>query len=160
MNRINDWQELLRLANEDLSPRGIAIKVEDDEGRYSVYIDGIPFAENYYEDELSECVNDAWAHARLIAHDREMKQIAKKQMDSETIQFRKVHGWTHTDPALIATCTEVAVYFHDTDRDEILNVDNYGIDHFEDMNGEFYVHSDDYDEAYRQLEEHDRENLC
>ena len=81
MNRINDWQELLRLANEDLSPRGIAIKVEDDEGRYSVDIDGIPFAENYYEDDLSECVNDAWAHARLIAHDREMKRILREQED-------------------------------------------------------------------------------
>lgn len=161
MNRTDNWQEILRLANEDLSPRGIAIKVENDEGSYSVFIDGIPYAENYYEDELSDCVNDAWAHARIIAHEREMKLLVKKMEDSEVIRFRKVHGWTHDDPALIYTCTEVPVYFHDTDRDEIIKVDNFedGIDHFENMNGEFYVRESDYDEAYRQLDEHDKENV-
>lgn len=79
MNRTDNWQETLRLANEDLEKNGIAIKVENDEGNYSVFIDGIPYAENYYEDELSDCVNDAWAHARIIAHEREIKRILREQ---------------------------------------------------------------------------------
>lgn len=160
MSKTNDWQETLRLANEDLSPRGITITVENNEGFFSVNIGEIPFAENFYEDELVECISDAWAHARIIVCERETKRIEKELEKSENIRYRKIHGWTHTDPALIYTCTEVAVYFHDNDRDEMLNVSNFpdGIDHFENMNGEFYVRDEDYDEAYRQLEEHDREN--
>lgn len=74
-NKVNDWRELLKLANEDLKAYGCQLSVykkEDSEDFWQVDIDviGMPhmptdcFAENYNEDELSECINDAWAHVR------------------------------------------------------------------------------------------------
>ena len=71
-NKVNNWKELLKLANEDLKAYGCQIsvyKTEDSEDFWQVDIDviGMPtvcFAENYNEDELSECINDAWAHAK------------------------------------------------------------------------------------------------
>ena len=71
-NKVNNWKELLKLANEDLKAYGCQIsvyKTEDSEDFWQVDIDviGMPtdsFAENYNEDELSECINDAWTHAR------------------------------------------------------------------------------------------------
>lgn len=74
-NKVNDWKELLKLANEDLKAYGCQIsvyKTEDSEDFWQVDIDviGMPtdcFAENYNEDELSECINDAWTHARAMA---------------------------------------------------------------------------------------------
>lgn len=74
-NKVNNWEELLKLANEDLKAYGCQIsvyKTEDSEDFWQVDIDviGMPtdcFAENYNEDELSECINDAWAHARAKA---------------------------------------------------------------------------------------------
>ena len=68
-NRVNNWKELLKLANEDLAKQHLQIKLEEFDGTYTLYIDNPDgttdiFAENYYEDELAELVNDAWAHAR------------------------------------------------------------------------------------------------
>lgn len=71
-NKVNNWKELLKLANKDLKAYGCQIsvyKTEDSEDFWQVDIDviGMPtdcFAENYNEDELSECINDAWAHAK------------------------------------------------------------------------------------------------
>lgn len=102
MNRINDWHELLRLANEDLSPHGIAIRVKQEDGCFSVLIGDIPFAENYYEDELSECINDAWAHARIIAHDREMKRLIQQQKE-----------WSRAFPVITIDRDELLAYGFD-----------------------------------------------
>lgn len=74
-NRVNNWRELLKLANEDLKSYGCRISVcqtEDGEDFWRVDIDviGMPhmptdcFAEGYYEDELGDLINDAWANAR------------------------------------------------------------------------------------------------
>ncbi len=68
MNRRNDWQNLLRISNEDLEKTGYSLLItEDDEGYYSceVWKDGEKlgvYAENYYEDELSDLITDAWHH--------------------------------------------------------------------------------------------------
>ena len=66
MNRRNDWEFLLSLANEDLKDTGYEIKVTDyyDDGCYTCEIlkDGVSvdvYAENYYEDELSDLVTEA-----------------------------------------------------------------------------------------------------
>lgn len=66
MNRYNDWEYLLSLANEDLKPYGYEIHIfdYDGEGFYicDILKDGVSvevYAENYYEDELSDLVNDA-----------------------------------------------------------------------------------------------------
>jgi len=70
-NRVNNWEQLLELANKDLKKYGVELNVllVEDTGDYDLHIfypDGTTdiFAQNYYEDELGELVNDAWAHAR------------------------------------------------------------------------------------------------
>ena len=70
-NRVNNWEQLLELANKDLKKYGVELNVllVDDTGDYDLHIfypDGTTdiFAQNYYEDELGELVNDAWAHVR------------------------------------------------------------------------------------------------
>lgn len=66
MNRYNAWQTILEMANEDLERFGYSILlVEPEEGFYNceIWKDGEcvdTCAENYYEDELDELVNDAW----------------------------------------------------------------------------------------------------
>ena len=68
-NRVNNWEQLLELANKDLKKYGVELNVllVDDTGDYDLHIfygTTDIFAQNYYEDELGELVNDAWAHAR------------------------------------------------------------------------------------------------
>jgi len=71
MNRYNDWQGLLKMANEDLDKFGYSLLiVEPEEGFYNCEIrkDGElveTYAENYYEDELSDLITDAWHDTKL-----------------------------------------------------------------------------------------------
>jgi hypothetical protein len=71
MNRYNDWQGLLKMANEDLDKFGYSLLiVEPEEGFYNCEIrkDGNlveTYAENYYEDELSDLITDAWHDTKL-----------------------------------------------------------------------------------------------
>ena len=71
MNRYNDWQGLLEMANEDLDKFGYSLLiVEPEEGFYNCEIrkDGElveTYAENYYEDELSDLITDAWHDTKL-----------------------------------------------------------------------------------------------
>jgi len=77
---------------------------------------------------------------------------------TEFCLFRKVHGGTHDDPALLYSLTDASVYFHNEETDTMENIDNpAGIDAYADKRGEFYVRAEDYDNAYQQLYEHDRE---
>lgn len=67
-NRVNNWRELLKLANEDLKKYNAEIGVYDHDGEFSVTVvvngEEREFADGYYEDELGDLINDAWAHAR------------------------------------------------------------------------------------------------
>lgn len=67
-NRVNNWKELQKLANEDLKKYDAEIGVYDHDNVYSVTIvvNGVEeeYADNYYEDELGDLINDAWAHVR------------------------------------------------------------------------------------------------
>ena len=71
MNRYNDWQGLLKMANEDLDKFGYSLLIfEPEEGFYDCEIckDGElveTYAENYYEDELSDLITDAWHDTKL-----------------------------------------------------------------------------------------------
>lgn len=65
MNKRNDWQNLLKYANEDLVKYGYSLALKETDGCYDCQIvkDGVvidTYAENYYEDELSDLINDAW----------------------------------------------------------------------------------------------------
>lgn len=66
MNRRNDWESLLQIANEAVSEHNCEIIVKKNKDRfYSVSIkhgnDVEEFADNYLEDELSGCIHDAWS---------------------------------------------------------------------------------------------------
>ncbi len=64
--QIDNWSEVLRISNEDLTKRNgrhIHVKQEDN-GKFSVLIDGNTFAENRSEKELPDCINDAHAEAK------------------------------------------------------------------------------------------------
>jgi hypothetical protein len=71
MNRYNDWQGLLKMANEELDKFGYSLLiVEPEEGFYDCEIrkDGNlveTYAENYYEDELSDLITEAWHDVTL-----------------------------------------------------------------------------------------------
>jgi hypothetical protein len=71
MNRYNDWQGLLKMANEDLEQFGYSLLiVEPEEGFYNCEIrkDGElveTYAENYYEDELTDLITEAWHDVKL-----------------------------------------------------------------------------------------------
>jgi len=71
MNRRNEWRNTLKIANEDLKKRGYRISVNDreDKGFFKcvIYKGGKKvetYAENYYEDELDELVNDVWSYVK------------------------------------------------------------------------------------------------
>lgn len=69
MNRYNDWLNLLRHANEDLEKTGYSLLITEDGEDYlyscEIWKDGEKlgvYAENYFEDELSDLITDAWHH--------------------------------------------------------------------------------------------------
>ena len=68
MNTHNDWENLLRISNEDLEKTGYSLLLtEDEDGYYSceIWKDGKKlgvYAENYWEDELTELITDAAHH--------------------------------------------------------------------------------------------------
>ena len=72
MNTRNEWQNLLKIANEDLDKIGYSLLiVGDEEGYYNCEIrkDGElveVFAENYFENELSDLVTEAWHYTNYI----------------------------------------------------------------------------------------------
>lgn len=72
MSRYNDWKNLLKLANEDLDKIGYSLLiVEPEEGFYSceIWKDGKlvqTYAENYYEDEVSDLIIDAQNYVKAI----------------------------------------------------------------------------------------------
>lgn len=67
-NRVNNWRELLDLANKDLKKYNAEIGVYDHDGEFSVTVvvngEEREFADGYYEDELGDLINDAWAHVK------------------------------------------------------------------------------------------------
>ena len=117
---------------------------------------------------MTIAMGDADAMRLMLDKIREEKRFAQLQPDNEYVHvqsaddkvdiYRRIHGWTHDDPALLYNNTEVSVYFYDSTTNTVENIDNYaGIDAYENREGFFLVKSDEYEEAYRQLEEHDRE---
>ena len=91
-NRINNWEQLLEMANKDLKGKGAElIFTLDDDGycglkiKYDIggtFTD--TYAENYYEDELSDLINEAWSHARIKIG--QLKQYNGMARHSEEVQ--------------------------------------------------------------------------
>ena len=70
MNRNYDWKTLLTYANQDLDLYGYSLLLkEDNEGYFAceVFKNGEFFdtyAENYWEDELADLINEAWHYIK------------------------------------------------------------------------------------------------
>ena len=83
-NKVNNWEELLKLANEDVKKYNAKIEVINEHGDFSVIItqDGVKrdFAYGFYEDEISECINDAWANVRVTRRLDEQLEALNKMM--------------------------------------------------------------------------------
>ena len=79
MNQHNNWENLLRICNEDLEKSGYSLQiVEDEDGYYSceVWKDGKmldTYAENYWEDELCDLITDAFHHVNTYILKKEEK---------------------------------------------------------------------------------------
>ena len=70
MNENKEWQNLLKIANEELETSGYSILiVEPEKGFFNceIYKDNNlveTYAENYYEDELDDLITDAVGYIR------------------------------------------------------------------------------------------------
>lgn len=119
-------------------------------------------------DGMTIAMGDADSMRLLLDKVRAEQPYVKVQEDQESVHvqaaddrvdiYHRVHGWTHDDPALLYNNTEVDVFFYDNKTNTVENIDNEaGIDAYENRDGFFLVRAEDYDEAYRQLAEHDQE---
>ena len=68
--------------------------------------------------------------------------------------FRKLSGWTHDLPALVQSLTDFSLYFRDSETGNFEVVED-SIDFYEDRDGAFFINANEYDEAIRQINEHD-----
>ena len=84
--------------------------------------------------------------------------VAKSPETNEEVTYTRIHGWTHDDPALLYSNTDYDVFFYDETKKTIENIDNPAcIDAYEDRQGYFLVRADEYEQAYADLKQHDRE---
>lgn len=79
MNKVNDYENLLELANKDLKQYNAELHVYDpgESGEYTIEIRTLnengsvacseDYDEGYYEEDLSDIINEAWAHAKKSA---------------------------------------------------------------------------------------------
>lgn len=100
-NKVNNWKELQKLANEDLEKYDAQIGVYEHDDVYSVTIvvDGKEeeYADNYYEDELGDLINDAWAHARAKANAESETIYSEVKCSYHSNGFWVVDAWTTND---------------------------------------------------------------
>lgn len=82
-NKVNNWKELLRLANEDLKKFNAELGVYEEDGEFSITIvigdEETEYASGYYEDELSDLINDAWAHASAKSKSKKQTEIVAQR---------------------------------------------------------------------------------
>lgn len=141
-------------ANEDIKKYGKEIQIvrhEDEPQYYSVRILDIDeegnstldleYADNFFEDELADCVNDAWANVRE-------KENIKEDNDA-VISFRKVDNDLVN---IIFFELDVSLYFYDHNDGSVCFVDD--IEFFDDTNGDYCVYEVDYERTMRMVKEH------
>lgn len=91
MNRTNNWKELLGHANEELKPKGYSIRItRDGSGCYSCKVYKgrkllETYAENYYEDELSDLVTEAWHDVLALLPENKTWKVKLTAKQLETI---------------------------------------------------------------------------
>lgn len=158
-NLVDKYNEKLRTYNREIQivqhsyePQYYAVQVVTLNSQGDrVRIDD--FADNYYEHELADCVDDAFDYI--------IEQLVFSQRNAKYLCYRKLDGWTHGTPALVQSLTEFPVFFHDDEKDTVENIsDNAGgIDAYENRHGFFCVHPEDYELALRQINDHDERGV-
>lgn len=109
-------------------------------------------------DKVLDALQDIKQKEIVRVDDDEERVSVKMAGTLETIEFERLHGWTHTEPALIWNNTEIEVFFYDSEKNSVEIIDGEsGIDAYEDRRGFFLLRSGEADEAFRQLHEHDME---
>lgn len=108
MNKVNDYETLLGLANKDLKKYNMEIGIVQTDCDYSVEIHMIDsrgnstgeadvFAEGYYEDELGPVINEAWVHARAKGEAERQGKLPKlddtMHLFCESVQEITLHAW-------------------------------------------------------------------
>ena len=122
------------------------------------------------ENEQVECILNMQDLHAALSNEQATNHVDKESVtvsdDNESVtvkglygvetNYRRISGWTHDDPALIYSNTEVSVYFYDSEKHTVEDIENEaGIDAYENRQGFFLVLADQYNEAYWQLKEHD-----
>lgn len=109
-NKRNEWQKLLGIANEDLKQYGYRLSVNDrgDKGFFKCVIykgnkKVDSYAENYYEDELEELVNDAWQHVKMLINPKSAKTTKTVFVLYECDPWHSYSSMTANDIVGIAT---------------------------------------------------------
>ena len=108
MNRANDYETLLGLANKDLKKYNLqVILVKMDNDDYTVKIDRLDdngavigsedFAGGYYEYELAPLINEAWVHARAKGEAERQSKLPKLDrtlsLFCESVQEITLQAW-------------------------------------------------------------------
>lgn len=100
-NKVNNWEEVLELANANLKKYDAEIGVYDHDDVYSVTIvvNGVEeeYADNYYEEELVDLINDAWAHARAKAKAKSEPIYSEVKCTHHEEGFWVVDAWKTND---------------------------------------------------------------
>lgn len=144
------------MTNEMLKKYRAEIIVEEDEDEIDSFTVRVKDGERSRRDELfSTCIPQDEL-IEVIYQAAESVRIHDRQLNGEYVILKKVHGWTHDDPALIETLTVVPVYFlHKEGGLSIVGDDEAGIDGYTNSDGIFLVLEEDYEKAYRQVYDHD-----
>lgn len=130
MNRRNDWENTLAEANKDLKRVGKEIKITDycHDGSYTCEIckDGVSlavYAENYYEDELEDLINDAWDYVLNVLKreededtDEKVTFVIAETMGTDGYYYSEVYPCKSGEEAFECACSLIA------DMAETMNV--------------------------------------
>lgn len=149
------YEVYLELTNEMLKRYRAEVEVIEDEDEIDSFTVKVKYTDCERWEIFSTCIPQNEL-TEVIFHASESARIHYRQLNEEYVILKKVHGWTHDDPALIETLTEVPVYFlHKEGGLSVVGDDEAGIDGYTNSDGIFLVLEEDYEKAYRQVYDHD-----
>lgn len=143
------WQYLLEIVNDEIKPFDVEIFVKENGISYDIQIDDrldflfrVDYVQDVNEESLLHEITELWERIKNNLRER----------FGEFIGFRKIHGDNHGDPALVWSLTDVDL-FYKLPNGNFEKVDD--INDYEDHEGEFYVRSFDYGQAFWIITLHD-----
>ena len=109
--------DLVDMANKDIREYGyrLRILIDEDEWYYNVEIltvdendqitDVYEFAENMFESELADCVNDAWSNVRTRERLKEQRKTPRNVPDADSLYAKVCDALSHYEE-IREGCTE------------------------------------------------------